>query len=437
MIVLAHGIGEVRGLPLPGELVLQTGGVVVLVSFLAVALLWREPRFTSPAAGPVRAGGAAPAPARGTPASGHAPSSRESATSAARVRGFDSAGARIAQTVMLLLAAAVVAHGFLGPQDDEANPAPRVLYVLLWVGVVPASLLLGPVWRSINPLRALHRLLAPLRRRPPVPLPGLGYEPAAVGLGAVVWLELVAPGRDVPAVVATFLLLYAAIHTVAALRHGAGWFDRGDAFEAYSSLVGALAPVEWDGGVRLRNPLRGLAAVRPAPGLVAYVAVWWGSTVFDGLSGWPGWAGVRAVLPVPGVVVDTLVLVALVVVVALLYRLATGRLAAALAPTLVPIAVGYTIAHYLTLLLAEGPRGLAQLALPWQELGEATAVPDPGLVAGVQIGAVLVGHVVAVVVAHDRSVALLPPHRRLADQIPLVLLMVAYTMVGLFLLVIS
>jgi hypothetical protein len=71
------------------------------------------------------------------------------------------------------------------------------------------------------------------------------------------------------------------------------------------------------------------------------------------------------------------------------------------------------------------------------ELGAVSAVPAPAVVAGIQIGAVLVGHVVAVVAAHDRSVALLPEHRRLADQVPLVLLMVAYTMAGLFLLVIS
>ena len=138
----------------------------------------------------------------------------------------------------------------------------------------------------------------------------------------------------------------------------------------------------------------------------------------------------------PGVVVDTLVLVALVGVVALLYRLATGRLAAALAPTLVPIAAGYTIAHYLTLLLVEAPRARPARGAA-ARAREPTAVPDVVLVAVVQITAVLVGHVVAVVVAHDRCVALLPPHRRLADQIPLVLLMVAYTMVGLFLLVIS
>ena len=165
MIVLAHGIGEVRGLPLSGELVLQTGGVVVLASFLAVALLWREPRFAAVA--PSRAPGPAPAP-------GADEVPRESAPSTARVGTFDSASARFGQAAMLLLATAVVVFGFLGPQEDEANPAPRVLYVLLWVGVVPASLLLGPVWRAVNPLRALHRQLAPLRRRPPAPLPDRG-----------------------------------------------------------------------------------------------------------------------------------------------------------------------------------------------------------------------------------------------------------------------
>jgi hypothetical protein len=134
-------------------------------------------------------------------------------------------------------------------------------------------------------------------------------------------------------------------------------------------------------------------------------------------------------------VLDTLVLVGLVLMVAGLYRAAAGPLAGPLVTTLVPIAVGYTIAHYVTLLLVEGPRGLAQLG--GGQLGAVTAVPAPGVVAGVQIAAVLVGHVVAVVAAHDRSVALLSEHRRLADQVPLVLLMVAYTMAGLFLLVLS
>ena len=406
-MVLAHGIGGVEGLPLDGELVLQTGGVVVLVSFLAVALLWRHPRFTGPVTG-------CPLPA-----------------------GLDARALRTAlQSVTLALAVLVVVVGFAGSQDPDANPAPRALYVLLWVGLVPASLLLGPVWRVLNPLRLLHRAAAAVLHRPvtgTTPLPAmLGYRPAAAGLLAFVWLELVAPERDRPAVVAGFLLAYAVAHTGLALRYGERWFDRGDAFEVYSALTGAMAPFGRleDGRPGLRNPFRGLAALQVAPGLVAFVAVWWGSTVFDGLSGWTG----RRALAVPPLL-DTLVLAGLVLLVAALHRAATGRLSGVLASTLVPIAAGYTIAHYAVLLLVEGPRGVAQLA--GQALGPVAAVPAPGLVAGIQITAVLAGHVVAVVAAHDRSIALLPVHRRLADQVPLVLLMVAYTMAGLFLLVIS
>lgn len=408
---LAHGIGGVQGLPLDGELVLQTGGVVVLVSFLAVALLWRHPRFAGPVDG------------------------------LALPVALDAPGLRtILRAITLLVAAAVVAYGFGGPQDPDANPAPRALYVLLWVGIVAASLLLGPVWKVLNPLRLLHRLLAAALGRPvagSAPLPArLGYWPAAAGLLAFGWLELVAPDRDLPSVVAAFATGYAALHVVAALRYGERWFDRGDAFEAYSTLAGTLAPFGRLAGGRLglRNPLRGLAGVDAAPGLVAVVAVWWGSTLFDGLTGWAGWAGARQAVWAPPLL-DSAVLLGLVVLVAALYLAATRRLAGRLASTLVPIAVGYTVAHYVTLLLVEGPRALAQLA--GQVLGAVTAVPTPGVVAGVQIGAVLAGHVVAVVAAHDRSVALLPEHRRLADQVPLVLLMVGYTMAGLFLLVIS
>lgn len=400
-MTLAHGIGEVGGLPLDGELVLQTGGVVVLLSFLAVALLRKEARYAGPVGG------------RAVPA---LPGTAVTALRAA----------------VLVLAAAVVAVGFLGPQDPDVNPAPRALHVLFWVGLVPASLLLGPVWRVLDPLRLLHRLLAAATGVPVtgvVPLPAWGYRPAVVGLAAYVWLELVAPGRDRPAVVAGFLLAWAVVHVGAALRYGEGWFDRGEAFEVYSALAGALSPLDVAEG-RLRHPLSALGAVPVAPGLVAFVALWWGSTVFDGVSGLPGWAAVRAAAP--AVLLDTAALALLVVLVALLYRAATGALAAPLVTTLVPVAVGYTVAHYAVLLLVEGPRGVAQLG--GAVLGPVTAAPAPVVVAAVQVGAILLGHVVAVVAAHDRSTALLPAHRRLADQVPLVLLMVVYTMVGLLLL---
>jgi hypothetical protein len=327
--------------------------------------------------------------------------------------------------------------------------------VRLWVGRVPVSLVAGPVWRAVNPLRAAHRLVCAALR---VPLTGwrpaparLGYWPAAAGLAALVWLELVPGWHDKPPVVGGFALLYALAVTGAAVVYGEDFFARGDGFEVYSTLVGALAPARG-------NPLRALVAVSPEPGLVAVLAVWWGSTVYDGLHDIPWWRHTRLVLAEatgwPDTAVATAALAALIVVVAVGYRLTTGPHAAALATTLVPIAVGYTVAHYSDLILTEGPRGLGQLVAPGTE-GPTPGLPAPAVIAVIAVTAVLVGHVLGVVAAHDRVLALAEAspaldgpvagraaalavgQRHVAEQLPLVLLMIVYTMIGLYLLVLA
>ncbi|MDQ2707737.1 MAG: hypothetical protein M3Z25_08915 [Actinomycetota bacterium] len=455
----AHGIGGRADLPLPGELVLQAGGFVVLVSFLAVGLLWKRPRFSR-----------VDVPGRPLPA--------------VIQRAADSPALRLTlRGLMLALLAYLIVGAFAGPVDVNQNPAPRALYVLAWVGMVPASLVLGPVWRVLNPLRAALRCIRPPRNSGPsrrwmqgiagVPTK-LGYWPAATGLAVFVWLELVPADRADPTMVGVFLLGYAIAVTVGAVVFGERWFERGDPFEVYSTLVAALAPIgrRPDGVLTWRNPLRGLAGVETGPGLVAVLAVWWGSTVFDGLSGTTWWANTAERAGPDGLakpLLATAALIALIALVGLSYRLATGPMAGALVSTLVPIAVGYTIAHYASLLFTEGPRGLALLV----GVRLTTTGPAPLVIAAIQVTAILVGHVAGVVAAHDRVLALSaagagagregaahgreptlatgagrddpgrddPRHddldRRLADQVPLVLLMIVYTMTGLYLLVIA
>lgn len=412
MIVLAHGIGGRADLPLPGELVLQAGGFVVLVSFLAVGLAWRKARF---------------------------------ATLPVPVRSNEPTAIWVLRALMLALLGYLLVQAFAGDQDPNHNPTPRALYVLLWVGIVPASLLFGPVWRALNPLRALHRAVAATVgisadgvREPPA---RAGYWPATFGLTVFVWLELVPDARAEPAVVGTFIAAYAAVTTAAATVYGRDWFEWGDPFEAYSTLVAALSPV--GRGPGMRNPFLGMNTVPPGHGLVALLAVWWGSTVFDGVSGTPWWAttgpALTRVSGIPTEVISTVVLLGLIALVAVSYRLATGSLATHLVSTLIPIAVGYTIAHYASLLLVEGPRGVAQLVDP--SAGSSRLLPAPLLIAAIQVGAILVGHVIGVIAAHDRVLAHDGPQftesRRLANEIPLILIMIVYTMVGLYLLVIA
>src|SRR5690606_160838 len=113
-----------------------------------------------------------------------------------------------------------------GPPETARNLGPWALYVTFWVGLVPASLLLGPVWRGVNPLRLLHRLLRPLGPHAPgaARLPALGLWPAAAALTVFVWLELVHPDRTEPVTVAVFLLGYAVVQLGLAQWFGEGWF---------------------------------------------------------------------------------------------------------------------------------------------------------------------------------------------------------------------
>lgn len=411
--VLAHGIGGAQDLPLPFDLVLQAGAVTVVVSFLAVSKLWRVPRTSEVWRVPV---------------------------------GWDatlrSSSWRLPLRVaVLVLAVYVVGTALFGP-GDETNPAPHALFVWLWVGLVPVSILFGPVWRVLNPLRTVHAGLCRILRLPVTGIrPGTGrtgHWPAAAALLAFVWLELVAPDRADPRVVGLWLSAYAAVQLGFGLVRGERWFARGDGFEMYSELAGRLSVLgtDDDGRYVLRSPLAGLTTVAHPPGTTAFVAVWWGSTIFDSMSGSPLWAGVvqasGALVPV-----STAGLLGVCGLVAASLAWTVRR--ADIALPLIPIAVGYTLAHYASLLVVEGPRGVLLLVQQWGVANsvELDIVPDPTVIAVCQVTFIIIGHLAGVLAAHDRALRAAPGRTLtlvVADELPGVLLMVGYTWAGLFLL---
>ncbi|MGW4508971.1 hypothetical protein ACWENO_30450 [Streptomyces sp. NPDC004436] len=422
MTVLAHGIGSQHDLPISPFYAFAGAFAALFVSFLALGLLWSASRFRG-----TRSGLALPA---------------------AFQRAADAPAVRTALRVLGLTAALfVLLHLLLGPDDPARNPAPGAVYVLLWVGLVPASLLLGPVWRLLNPLRTLHRLAArALRRTPYRPLPArLGQWPAAAGLFAFTWLELVSPDPASTTTLLIALASYAVVQLLLAARFGERWFDDGDAFEAYSTLLARLSPLgrRDDGRLVLRNPFHGLDATPERPGLVATVCVLLGSTAYDGFSDNPAWIDTLQTSPLGRTPTATLGLLASVALVATLYclcaaatRLVSGphpRPLTAFAHSLVPIALGYLIAHYFSLLVVEGPRTVS-MALGTDNAPAPDPPLGPGGLAALQVIAVVVGHVLGVVAAHDRSVRLFPPARAVAGQLPLLALMIMYTLGGLSLL---
>ena len=436
MTVLAHGIGGRADLPVPLTLALYGAGLTVAVSFLALVVLWRRPRL------------------RGTAGGRPLPGVVQRVVDGPVLRP-------VLRGVVLLLTLLVVAVALFGPVSANDNLAPYVLYVTLWVGLIPVSLLLGPVWAYVNPLRTLHAGLARITGPAPAAdrLPSLGYWPAALALLCFVWLELVLPERADPRTVGVFLVLYGVAQLVAGLWFGEGWFRRGDGFEVYSTLLGRMSPFgrRDDGRLVVRSPLDGVDGLQPERGLVAVVMVLLGSTGYDGLSRtqfWQEGPGRTAYLSaVPGtlgllavIAVATLLFVGATVLGGVLSRSDLASQPGLYAHSLVPIAAGYAIAHYFSLLLLDGQATWILASNPFGQPGvdlfgtygravDYTAV-GTRTIANVQVASIVVAHVLGVVLAHDRAVRE-TPRRATVGQVPLVAVMVGFTVGGLSLLLSS
>lgn len=412
-MIFAHGTGPGHDLPVPLFYAIAGGALAVFVSFLAMGVLWPESRLRGAAAG------------RALPA---------------LTRFVDAPATRwTLRLVTLAITVAVIVRGAMLPDNSHVNPVPSVVYAVFWVGLVLASLAFGPVWRLLNPLRTVHAAMSRLLGRDPRDgvwaLPRwIGYWPAAIGLTAFVWLELVSFDPDSVAGLARFFLAYAGVHLAGAVAFGSRWFDRGDAFEVFSDLIGRLAFFgrRNDGAIVVRSPLNGLDTLRPAPGLVAVICVMLASTAYD---------TVTALWRYGTVTVGTIGLLAAIAIVIVLYSVAARAAGivgkrrgtvAAFAHSLIPIAVGYLIAHYLAYLLGEAQRAAVLMAGSNAQINE--ALLPAGLLAVVQVGAIITGHVLGVISAHDRAVRLFEPRLAVAGQAPMLVLMVIVTIGGLILL---
>ncbi|HET8716223.1 MAG TPA: hypothetical protein VFM50_00610 [Nocardioidaceae bacterium] len=435
MRVLAHGIGGAKDLPIPAELAIAGAAAALAVSFIVLALAWRRPRFDASTAG-------RPAPRW--------------------VRSLVDGGLLpgLARALGLLFFCFVAWAALFGP-DLLINPTFGVVYVFLWVGIVPASLLLGPFYRAVSPVRTVHLLISRALRVDPqrgvLSLPGwVGYWPAAGGLFAFVWLELVYPASTYLAPVRLWFAVYLAVTLLGAAVFGSGWLARADPFEVYSTLVGRLSV--WgrraDGTLSVRSPLANLDGVRDRPGLVAVVAVLFGSTAFDSFKDSNVWLRYTQSLQVNVAALNTVVMLALCLLVGLTFTAATvatgsaevprRRLPALFAHSVVPIIVGYMVAHYLSYFVETGQQTLIQLSDPMGTGADLFGTADwevdywlsthPTFLATTKVLAVVTGHVLGVIAAHDRAVRLLPRRHQLTGQLPLLVVMVFYTVSGLYLL---
>ena len=342
---------------------------------------------------------------------------------------------------------------------------------------MPVSVLFGDVFRAFNPWRAIARGVAWVARtaaRGELPAPlaypeKLGRWPAAAGIFAFAAIELVAANGDRPENLAIAALIYSALTFIAMALYGIEqWCDRGEAFSVYFNLFSRLSPFETRAGeVGLRKPLSGLPELPRAVGTVPLLAVMIGSVTFDGASEAAPWTNISpdiaqffqdlGLSPQNSLELAFLIgLIGAILLVYGFYRLgilgarsvgggfSADRLANGFVHTLVPIALAYVAAHYLTLLLFQGQAMVFLASDPLGDgsdiFGTASNQIDYTIIGGQatwywQVGFVVVGHVLALTLAHDRALALYDDAKlAVRSQYWMLAVMVGFTSLALWLL---
>ena len=257
ILEVAHGIVGRTDLPIPEWLFGWAAAVVVVISFVALAVLWPEPRLQD--------GGFRPFPR---------PLSWVLLSRPVEI---------LCGAIGVFLLGLTVWSGLDGVQATTANFAPVFVFVAFWLGLVPVSVLFGDVFRAFNPWRAIGRVVAWVGQtaaRGPLPAPlrypeRLGHWPAVAGLFAFATLELVASAGSKPENVAIAALIYSGLTFVAMALYGVeAWSSRGEAFGVYFNLFSRISPITRVGDqLCLRRPLVGLVGYGSLPGNEALLSV--------------------------------------------------------------------------------------------------------------------------------------------------------------------
>lgn len=454
---LAHALVARQDLPVPAWLFAWGAAMVLIVSFFALSVGWRTPRFEEERWRPLQAG-------------------------LSRVLLGLPAQVACGLIGVFLLSLAVYA-GLRGTEAPDRNFALTFFFVTAWLGFPLLSVFLGDVFRPFNPWRAVGRVVGAcftaLAGQPPSHLrypERLGRWPAAIGLVAVVWLEVVygssggvAVGLD-PHSAAVAALVYSGYTlTMMALFGVERWCQTGEVFSVYFGMFGRLGCFAVEGGrLGMRRPLSAATSWATLPGSAAVVVASIATTSFDGAQEGAFKSAMESVfewfvdaglgLTAALRVTDTLFIVLCFLGVGLVYL--TGvrgmasvagaptfrRLRDGFAHTLIPIAFAYLVAHYFSLFvfqeqaqftyLLSDPLGTGATDL----FGTASSGIDFRLLSAnaiwyVQVGALVIGHVVALTLAHDRATAYWGDYREAArSQYWMLAVMVAFTCFGLYLL---
>ena len=458
-VPLGHGaLAPKDDLPIPETWFAWGAAIVLILSFIGLSIAWVKPRFEED---------------RWKAFGGF---SRVLVNRATEV---------LAGALGVFLLGVVIWSGLYGTANERANFSVTFVFVTFWVCVPIVSILLGDVFRAVNPWRAIGRVFGGLfgliaGRNAPAPLAypdKLGRWPAVAGLGLFLWLELAygVPFEPVviikPHDVAVAALIYSGITFVGMALFGVEkWCERGETFGVLFNMFSRISPLEVRDGTLGRRPwLSGGVGWSLVPGSVALVLLLIAGTTYDGAAegvlaepiDWfyelvNGGAGAEGDVLARRITATVFMLLTFGVVSGIYWGgikgmgtegsgLTTRELGRTFAFCFIPIAFAYTLAHYFSLVVfQEQAQFTYLLSDPLGEgsdfFGTADGTVDLGVVSSefvwyVQVGALVVGHVAALAMGHDKALAVYQNLRRATQsQYWMLALMVSFTVLGLALL---
>jgi hypothetical protein len=469
----AHGFGQRFDLPLPLWLWLTGAGATIVVTFALVAVFVREERPW-------------------------ARDRRLDLLRFRAVRwianGATASALRVAAAFLFVL---TVLAGLFGNPDPYSNLITTMVWVAWWVGVAFFCALVGDIWSVINPWSTLfawcERAFAAVthggRLARDVRYPaGLGAWPAVLAFLGFAWAELIWPGKNVPERLGMMLLGYSVYTWAGMLAYGReAWLRNAEAFTLAFGVLGRFAPIEIvraspagdPRGLSLRPFGAGLRTQRPVSwSFMVFVILMLATVTYDGFQETPLMQRIETAAQAShtvasilfdlsdmgleeSIAIRSLTLVAFVVAFVAIFwsvswialrrhrgrhgsatKLSASTVACSFVLTLVPIAVAYHLSHYFSLLLTAGqfiiPLASDPFGWGWNLFGTAgykvnLAIVSPYVFWYSAVAIIVVGHVVAVFLAHDVAVRLFG-REALAREVPMVLLMVAYTCLSLWIL---
>ena len=434
--IIAHGVGERADLPIPDALFFYGSSIAIFVSFITLSTLWLEPKFEKLSAG------------------------KKLQTNPTIIKTCRYA----LKTIGLIILFLSLIAGFTGEDNVNVNYLPLTIFVIVWVGFLILNGVFGDLWKAINPLMTLSEILNKLgfKRKQIRTAPNwLSSVAAPLAMFVFLFIELIYPYRTSPSHLAWIISTHIIVSLLLGAVYGTQWLINNEPFSALFKSVSKMGIFFTKNRSIYRRPLlTGLTNSKDSLTKTALLLIVLGGTSFDGFSeskiglkifskeyGSGPWNS--ADQKTLGLLISILLITSLFLAGIWWMKRTTAKtlteLATSYTPLLIPIVFGYAIAHYFQLLIDETQRFFILIAadplangsdLIGNKFTEIWLI-EPKIVAWIQVLAIVMGHIGSVIVAHDISLNSNKIKDSPSSQYGMILVMVAYSLIGLWLLLIA